>query len=162
MYYAKDFVHCTTFPYHQVNTQNFIPFKIDIKEQVQSGVHVISISGNARPTFMASSNSPTLSSPVNFTREYIDQTDSLLGTDFRASKSGFYLIFWNTIDKEIVVTTLLVNGKEAGRAATRKSQHSFEDNGSNLAILRLQKDDVITFETNPSTDYVSISGYFLF
>lgn len=111
---------------------------------------------------MASSDSPTSSSPVNFTREYIDQTDSLLGSEFRASKSGVYLIFWNTIAKEMAVTTLLVNGKEAGRAVTRKSQNSYSDNGSNLAVLRLQKDDVITFETNTSSDYVSISGYFLF
>lgn len=117
---------------------------------------------NARPTFMASSDSPTSSSPVNFTREYIDQTDSLLGSEFRASKSGVYLIFWNTIAKEMAVTTLLVNGKEAGRAVTRKSQNSYSDNGSNLAVLRLQKDDVITFETNTSSDYVSISSYFLF
>nr|XP_034306423.1 uncharacterized protein LOC105333784 [Crassostrea gigas] len=116
----------------------------------------------ARPTFMASSDSPTSSSPANFTRKYIDLTDSLSDTEFRTSKSGVYLVFWNTIAKEMVVTTLLVNGKEAGRAATSKSQHSYKDNGSNLAILRLQKDDVITFETNTSSDYVSISGYFLF
>lgn len=148
--------------YHKVNTKNLILLKINIKEYIQFRVHVISISGNARPTFMASSDSPTSSSPVNFTREYIDQTDSLLGSEFRASKSGVYLIFWNTIAKEMAVTTLLVNGKEAGRAATRKSQNSYSDNGSNLAVLRLQKDDVITFETNTSSDYVSISSYFLF
>lgn len=111
---------------------------------------------------MASSDSPAPSSPVNFTREYIDQTDSLLDSDFRALKSGVYLIFWNTIAKEMVVTTLMVNDKEAGRAVTCKSQHSYTDNGSNLVILRLQKDDVITIKTNASTDYVSISGYFLF
>lgn len=116
----------------------------------------------ARSTFMASSDSPAPASPVNFTREYIDQTDSLLDSDFRALKSGVYLIFWNTIAKEMVVTTLMVNDKEAGRAVTCKSQHSYTDNGSNLVILRLQKDDVITIKTNASTDYVSISGYFLF
>lgn len=121
---------------------------------------MISILGKSWPTFMASCVSPTSSSPSNFTRKYIDLTDSLSDTEFRTSKSGVYLVFWNAIAKEMVVTTLLVNGKEAGRAATSKSQHSFEDNGSNLAILRLQKDDVITFET--SSDYVSISGYFLF
>lgn len=123
---------------------------------------MISILGKSWPTFMASCVSPTSSSPSNFTRKYIDLTDSLSGTEFRTSKSGVYLVFWNTIAKEMVVTTLLVNGKEAGRAVTSKSQHSYEDNGSNLAILRLQKDDVITFETNTSSDYVSISGYFLF
>lgn len=116
---------------------------------------------NWRPIFMASSDSPN-SSTVDFTREYIDQTDSLLDSDFRASKSGVYLIFWNTIDKEMVVTTLMVNDKEAGRAVTSISQHSYMDNGSNLAILRLQKNDVITIKTNTSSDYVSISGYFLF
>lgn len=110
---------------------------------------------------MASSDSPS-SSTVDFTREYIDQTDSLLDSDFRASKSGVYLIFWNTIAKEMVVTTLMVNDKVAGRAVTCKSQHSYTDNGSNLAILRLQKNDVITIKTNTSSDYVSISGYFLF
>lgn len=110
---------------------------------------------------MASSDSPT-SSPVDFTWEYIDQTDSLLDSDFRALKSGVYLIFWNTIAKEMVVTTLMVNDKEAGRAVTCKSRHSYTDNGSNLVILRLQKDDVITIKTNASTDYISISGYFLF
>lgn len=123
---------------------------------------MISILGKARPTFMASSDSPTSSSPANFTQKYIDLTDSLSDTEFRTSKSGVYLVFWNTIAKEMVVTTLLVNGKEAGRAATSKSQHSYKDNGSNLAILRLQKDDVITFETDTSSYYVSISGYFLF
>ncbi|XP_065936907.1 uncharacterized protein [Magallana gigas] len=116
---------------------------------------------NSRPLFMASSDSPT-SSPVDFTWEYIDQTDSLLGSEFQASKSGVYLIFWNTIDKEMVVTTLMVNDKEAGRAVTSISQHSYMDNGSNFAILRLQKNDVITIKTNTSSDYVSISGYFLF
>lgn len=67
---------------------------------------------------MASSDSPTSSSPVDFTREYIDQTDSLLGSEFLASKSGVYLIFWNTIAKEMVLTTLMVNDKEAGKAVT--------------------------------------------
>uniref|UniRef100_K1R4J1 Complement C1q-like protein 4 n=1 Tax=Magallana gigas TaxID=29159 RepID=K1R4J1_MAGGI len=73
---------------------------------------------NWRPIFMASSDSPTSSSPVDFTREYIDQTDSLLGSEFLASKSGVYLIFWNTIAKEMVLTTLMVNDKEAGKAVT--------------------------------------------
>lgn len=36
----------------------------------------------ARPTFMASSDSPTSLSPANFTRKYIDLTDSLSGTEF--------------------------------------------------------------------------------
>lgn len=111
---------------------------------------------------MASDDLPAPSSPVDFTREYIDQTDSLLRSEFQASKSGVYLIFWNTIAKEMVVTTLMVNDEEAGGAVTSKSQHSYKDNGSNLAILRLQKNDVITIKTNTSSEYVSISGYFLF
>lgn len=112
---------------------------------------------------MASSEwSLTLLSLVNFTQKYIDLTDSLLGFDFRASKSGVYLIFYNVIARENVVTTLLVNGKEAGRAVTYKSQHLYSDNGSNLASLRLLKYDVVTMETNAASAYVSISGYFLF
>uniref|UniRef100_A0A8W8M691 C1q domain-containing protein n=1 Tax=Magallana gigas TaxID=29159 RepID=A0A8W8M691_MAGGI len=117
---------------------------------------------NARPTFMASSVLPTLSSHVNFTSQYIDLTDSLAGSDFRVTKPGVYLIFWNVIATNMVHATLLVNGKGAGKAITSKPQHSNSDIGSNLAILRLQKDDVVTMETNTNPFYVAISVYLMY
>lgn len=117
---------------------------------------------NARPTFMASSVLPTLSSHVNFTSQYIDLTDSLAGSDFRVTKPGVYLIFWNVIATNMVHATLLVNGKGAGKAITSKPQHSNSDIGSNLAILRLQKDDIVTMETNTNPFYVAISVYLMY
>lgn len=117
---------------------------------------------NARPTFMASSVLPTLSSHVNFTSQYIDLTDSLAGSDFRVTKPGVYLIFWNVIATNMVHATLLVNGKGAGKAITSKPQHSNSDIGSNLAILRLKKDDIVTMETNTNPFYVAISVYLMY
>lgn len=111
---------------------------------------------------MASSEVPTPSSHVNFTRQYIDLTDSLLESDFRVSKPGVYLIFWNVIAANMVHATLLVNNKETGKAITSKPQHSISDIGSNLAILRLQKDDVVTMETNTNPYYVTVSVYFMY
>lgn len=113
---------------------------------------------NARPTFMAAADTSTIPSPVNFTREYLDLANSLSGTDYRASKSGVYLIFLNAYAKRLLETTLLING----RTITSTRHQSSRDHGSNVAILRLQKDDVVTVETNAASDYVSISGYFLF
>ena len=108
---------------------------------------------------MASLETPTSSSPVNFTDERLDMTASLSGSEFRAPKAGIYVIFWNAgLYFNPLHSMLLVNEICVGHAISDKT------NGSNVVILRLKKNDNVSVEIDDTTAYGSIiiSGYLLF
>ena len=108
---------------------------------------------------MASLETSSSSSPVNFTNERLDMTASLSGSEFRAPKAGVYVIFW-TAGHYVnpLHSMLLVNEIYVGHAM------SDENDGSNVVILRLQKNDNLSVEINATAYYKStiISGYLLF
>ena len=109
---------------------------------------------------MASLETSSSSSPVNFTNERLDMTASLSGSEFRAPKAGVYVIFWNA---GLYLTPrhsmLLVNEICVGHAISDRTD------GSNVVILRLQKNDSVSLKIDAtvySHKSAIISGYLLF
>nr|XP_022300991.1 uncharacterized protein LOC111109200 [Crassostrea virginica] len=115
---------------------------------------------NARPACMASLETSSSSSPVNFTNERLDMTASLSGSEFRAPKAGVYVIFWNTgLYLNPRHSMLLVNEICVGHAISDRTD------GSNVVILRLQKNDSVSLKIDAtvySHKSTVISGYWLF
>lgn len=108
---------------------------------------------------MASPKTSSSSSPVNFTNERLDMSASLSGSEFRAPKAEVYVIFWIAgLYFYPLHSILLVNEICVGQTISEKTD------GSNMVILRLQKNDNVSVEIDATAYYKStiISGYLLF
>ncbi|XP_062620133.1 uncharacterized protein LOC134281718 [Saccostrea cucullata] len=135
---------------------------IEPKQSSFSGWRIGSMT--SRSAFMAMAPLSTSSSPVYFSTEYLDTSDSFFIDRFQANKDGVYLFFWNMeAGDRLLKSWLQVNGETVGQTISDGRNLGY-DSGSNLTILRLRKKDVVTVRQDSRAvgDQTMISGYFMF
>uniref|UniRef100_A0A8W8LPU8 C1q domain-containing protein n=1 Tax=Magallana gigas TaxID=29159 RepID=A0A8W8LPU8_MAGGI len=116
------------------------------------------------PAFVEYISSSTSTTPIRFNREALDITSSFSISSFQAPKDGVYLFFWNMeVSSRHLRTFLEVNDSIVGRTVSDGHTAGY-DSGSNLAILRLRRNDNVRVAQDYTADgdQTMISGYFMF
>ena len=91
--------------------------------------------------FMAYSSIDTSSSPMKYNKELLDTTSSFMSPYYKAPEDGVYLFFWNMHANNIRLESFLqVNDTTVGQTIGDATSADYEGS-SNLAILRLRKND---------------------
>lgn len=106
----------------------------------------------------------TSTTPMRFNREALDISHSFSISSFQAPKDGVYLFFWNMeVSSGYLRTFLEVNDSIVGRTVSDGNTAGY-DSGSNLAILRLRRNDYVRVAQDYTADgdQTMISGYFMF
>ncbi|XP_061186277.1 uncharacterized protein LOC133194311 [Saccostrea echinata] len=114
--------------------------------------------------FMAMAPFSTSSSPLFFSTEYLDTSNLFYYDRFQANKDGVYLFFWNMeAGNRHLKSWLQVNNRTVGQTIS-DGRNAGYDSGSNLAILRLHMNDIVTViqDSRAVGDQTMISGYFMF
>lgn len=116
------------------------------------------------PAFVEYTSTSTSTTPIRYNREFLDLSHSFSTSYFQAPKDGVYLFFWNmeVLDRHLR-SFLQVNDSTVGRTVSDGHTAGY-DSGSNLAILRLRKNDFVRVAQDYTADgdQTMISGYFMF
>nr|XP_034307322.1 uncharacterized protein LOC117682870 isoform X1 [Crassostrea gigas] len=116
------------------------------------------------PAFVEYISSSTSTTPIRFNREFLDISHSFSISSFQAPKDGVYLFFWNMeVSSRHLRTFLEVNDSIVGKTVSDGHTAGY-DSGSNLAILRLRRNDNVRVAQDYTADgdQTMISGYFMF
>ncbi|XP_061186278.1 uncharacterized protein LOC133194312 [Saccostrea echinata] len=127
-----------------------------------SGWHIGSTTST--PAFLQMASDSTSSSPAYYNTEYLDTTNSFYHTQFQTPKDGVYLFFWNMeANGRHHRSWIQVNSESVGETIS-DGRNADYDSGSDVAILRLERNDIITVKQDGAADgdQTMISGYFMF
>lgn len=128
-----------------------------------SGWHIEAPTSDT-PAFVEYISTSTSTTPIRYNREFLDLSHSFSTSYFQAPKDGVYLFFWNmeVLDRHLR-SFLQVNDSTVGRTVSDGHTAGY-DSGSNLAILRLRKNDFVRVAQDYTADgdQTMISGYFMF